>query len=420
MTADPFIIGWEEWLSLPDLGVPAIKAKVDTGARTSALHAFTVEPFGPAAAPKVRFAIHPIPGRDDVAIHATADVVDRREVTSSNGDSEVRYVIRTRVRMAEREWPIEVTLTNRETMAYRMLLGRQAIQGDVVVDPAASFRQPKLSYKAYGARAPEIEGRRPLSIALLTRRPENATNRRIKRTAERRGHAVEIIDRTRVSLWIDARDPALFVDGRALAQVDAVIVRAGRTPAGFTLAVVRQLELLGAVAMPSSEALVRLSDPLAMRQLLARQRVAVPEVAVTHADWSRESREGRSDAPVLADSLVGLAAGPLLRFAVVGGRAIAAVEREAATALEPRPRWRTLTEGRGDVQAARVTAEAAAKALGVGIAGIDIAPTRQGPIVLDVTSGLAIAEMERSSGAAIVEALVIMLEQEVRGRPARA
>ncbi len=96
----PFVVGWEEWLALPELGLPAIRAKIDTGAKTSALHAFEIETFGPAAAPMVRFGIHPIPGREDIARYCTATIVDRREITSSNGDREARFVIRTRLVMA--------------------------------------------------------------------------------------------------------------------------------------------------------------------------------------------------------------------------------------------------------------------------------------------------------------------------------
>jgi len=147
--APPFILGWEEWVALPELGLPAIKAKVDTGARTSALHAVFVEPFGSARSPKVRFGVHPIPRRDDVEIVCAAKVVDRRQVTSSNGERESRYVITTRIRIGEREWPIEVTLTNRNAMTYRMLLGRQAIGEGILVDPASSFRQPRLRYRVY-------------------------------------------------------------------------------------------------------------------------------------------------------------------------------------------------------------------------------------------------------------------------------
>ena len=145
----PFILGWEEWVALPELGLPAIKAKVDTGARTSALHAFFVEPMGTKRNPRVRFGVHPIPRRADIEIVCIAPVVDQRDVTSSNGDREKRYVITTPIRIGDREWDIEVTLTNRDSMSYRMLLGRQAIGGGVLVDPASSFRQPRLRYKLY-------------------------------------------------------------------------------------------------------------------------------------------------------------------------------------------------------------------------------------------------------------------------------
>jgi ribosomal protein S6--L-glutamate ligase len=145
----PFILGWEEWVMLPELGLGAIKAKVDTGARTSALHAFYVEAFGPARARKVRFGVHPLPRRSDIAVECTARLVDRREVKSSNGEIEERYVIETPIRIGERQWRIEVTLANRDMMSYRMLLGRQAIPRDGLVKPSASFLQPKLHYRVY-------------------------------------------------------------------------------------------------------------------------------------------------------------------------------------------------------------------------------------------------------------------------------
>ncbi|MBC7180764.1 MAG: ATP-dependent zinc protease, partial [Roseovarius sp.] len=112
----PLQFGWEEWVSLPDLGVPAIKAKVDTGARTSALHAFDIETFGAASRPKVRFTVHPIPGRDDLIIPCSAPIIDRRDVTSSNGERELRYVIASKLSVNGDTWPIEITLTNRSSM----------------------------------------------------------------------------------------------------------------------------------------------------------------------------------------------------------------------------------------------------------------------------------------------------------------
>ena len=122
-------IGWEEWVALPELNLPAIKAKVDTGARTSALHAFMVEKIMEDGDVKVHFGIHPIPERPEIEVFCKAHLVSEREVTSSNGQTELRYVIRTLAQFGKRKWPIEITLTDRETMAYRMLIGRQAMEG---------------------------------------------------------------------------------------------------------------------------------------------------------------------------------------------------------------------------------------------------------------------------------------------------
>jgi ribosomal protein S6--L-glutamate ligase len=145
----PQIFGRKEWVALPDLGLPAIKAKVDTGARTSALHADGIEAFGTAQRPMVRFTVHPLPLRPDIAVKCSARVLGEREVTSSNGEKERRFIIETKLRVGEREWPIEVGLTNRGSMAHRMLLGRQAIPTDFMVDPASAYNQPKLGARAY-------------------------------------------------------------------------------------------------------------------------------------------------------------------------------------------------------------------------------------------------------------------------------
>ena len=126
--AGPIVFGWEEWLALPELGLPAIRAKVDTGAKTSALHAFGIEPFGPIDHPRIRFGVHPIPGRADVSVICTAEVVDRRAVTSSNGEAELRFVISTPLVFGGLTVDAEVSLSNRESMNYRMLIGRQALE----------------------------------------------------------------------------------------------------------------------------------------------------------------------------------------------------------------------------------------------------------------------------------------------------
>jgi hypothetical protein len=140
VTADDKIaLGWREWLCLPELGITAIKAKVDTGARTSALHAFRVEAFESAGRSRVRFALHPLQKRNDVIVECEADVLDRRNVIDSGGHNELRYVIRTPIRIGAVELPIELTLTDRDSMKFRMLLGRSALQERFVIDPARSY-----------------------------------------------------------------------------------------------------------------------------------------------------------------------------------------------------------------------------------------------------------------------------------------
>jgi hypothetical protein len=132
-------IGWREWLGLPELGIQDIKAKIDTGARTSALHAFSLENYQSNGTPMVRFGMHPLQKNTDFERWCTAEVIDEREVSDSGGHRETRYVIRTPVKLGPHQWDIEVTLTNRDSMKFRMLLGRTAIAGGFSVDPAASY-----------------------------------------------------------------------------------------------------------------------------------------------------------------------------------------------------------------------------------------------------------------------------------------
>jgi hypothetical protein len=132
-------IGWREWLSLPQLGIAYLKAKVDTGARTSALHASYVKPYREQGIRMVRFGIHPLQRRTDIIIECTAVVRDRREVTDSGGHREKRYVIETQATLGDVSWPLELTLTNRDSMRFRMLLGRTAMEDRFVVNPSASY-----------------------------------------------------------------------------------------------------------------------------------------------------------------------------------------------------------------------------------------------------------------------------------------
>lgn len=140
-------IGWKEWCALPDLHLPAIKAKIDTGAKTSALHAYHITPFYRKKKLWVRFELHPLQRNRKFTVARFARVVDQRQVTSSNGHQEMRYVIASTLTMDDQSWPIELTLTNRENMLFRMLLGRDALKNNTVIHPGSSYKLGKMTNK---------------------------------------------------------------------------------------------------------------------------------------------------------------------------------------------------------------------------------------------------------------------------------
>ena len=136
-------LGWREWVGLPELDLPEIKAKVDTGARTSTLHAFELDTFTEHGKPRVRFRIHPLQKDSEVIVTCVADIVDERFVTDSGGHKEQRLIISTPLTIGPWSWPIEITLTARDNMMFRMLLGRTAIKGIGMVDPSRSYTTGK-------------------------------------------------------------------------------------------------------------------------------------------------------------------------------------------------------------------------------------------------------------------------------------
>lgn len=384
------VLGWEEWVSLPDLGLPAIKAKVDTGARTSALHAASIEPFGPVSAPMVRFVVRPHPSKPDIEIVCSAPVIGRRDVTSSNGERESRFVIATTVAIGRHAWPIEVTLTNREAMSYRMLLGRQAIRSDMIVEPGASFRQPRLSYRPYLHLPRRDPVRRPLRLALVTHRPEAPSNRSLAAAARTAGHVLELIDPRRAALTFDATTPGVRYDGRPLGHFDGIVPRLGGA-LRHAPALVRQLEAMGSFSLNSADALERLQHPLGIIQALTEAGVGNPP-------------------PVVALDAVGATAADeeaqdVLRFLVVDHKIAAAIEMRNGRFRAP--------ASRVPVKARRA-ARRASHALRLGLAGIDVVLKEDRAGVVAVTGSPLLTPFARLAEVDVAEAIIAAVESHVQ------
>lgn len=447
-----FSLGWEEWLGLPDLGLPAILAKVDTGAKTSALHAAAVEPFGPSDNPQVRFLLHPDPNDANLEITCSAKVVDRRQVTSSNGDVELRYVIETPLQIGDRIWPVQITLTNRESMAYRMLLGRTAIQDDMVVDPNTSCAQPVLSFAAYKGLPRKRPVKRPLRIALLTREAQNYSSRRLIEAAQARGHVIEVINTTRCYMKIGGLTPEIHLDGKVLPRFDAVIPRIGASVTGYGQAVLRQFEATGAYCLNSAEAIGASRDKLLAHQILARAKIRMP--ITTFANSPKDTKdlitltgqapvvvkllsstqgkgvvlaETQKAAESLVDAFRGLdanflvqqfvkeAAGSDLRCLVIGNKVVGAIKRTGAAGD-----FRSNLHQGGTAKSTRTTkeeretAKRAARELGLSVAGVDMLQSSEGPKVLEVNSSPGLEGVEKATGKDLAAMIIEHVERQVK------
>lgn len=454
---DKLTFGWEEWIALPELGLPAIKAKVDTGARTSALHAHDIEVFGPAAKPKVRFNVHPIAGREDIVITCSAPLVDRREVTSSNGESEQRFVISTTLEVAGQNWPIDVTLTNRAGMNSRMLMGRQALNEHINISATERRLQPDLSYEVYHTAAVrKTAPQRALRIAVMSRE-DNYSTRRLVEVGEARGHTVEVIDTTRCYMAINQLAPEVHYDGKRLPRYDAIIPRIGASVTPYGCAVIRQFETIGTYCVNGSAGITASRDKLHAHQVLASKRIGMPTTAFAASpkDTSNlmalvgtaplivkllESTQGKGvvlaetkkaaesvidafrglKANFLVQDFVKEAAGEDIRCLVIAGKVVAAMKRTGADGD-----FRSNLHRGGSATVVRIskierdTAVRAARAFGLGMAGVDLLRSDAGPKVLEVNSSPGFEGIEKSTGKDIVGKLYDEIEARVKPQPVR-
>lgn len=447
-----FRLGWEEWVSLPELGLPAIKAKVDTGAQTSALHALVIEAFGEDDNPQVRFVIHPDPDDPTIEVICSAKVIGRRSVVSSNGVSESRYLIETPLKISDHIKKIAVTLTNRESMGYRMLLGRSAITDDMSVRPSESFLQPELTFDIYRKGQPKKNPvKRPLRIGILTQEPENYSNRSLIRAAQARGHVIETIETSRCYMSINNHNPEVHFEGKALPRYDAIIPRIGSRITFYGMAIVRQFETMGVYCLNTASAIGNSRDKLLAHQVLAMHNIGMPNTAFAMQSHDTqgiinlaggapvvvkllESTQGKGvvlaetkkAAESLIDAFRGLnahflvqefikeAGGADIRCLVVNGKVEGAMMRQGAPG-----EFRSNLHQGGTAKKVKLSrderkvAMKAAKVLKLDVAGVDILRSNTGPKVLEVNSSPGLKGIETATGKDIATRIIETIEVNV-------
>ena len=418
-----FELGSEEWASLPDLDIPAVLAKIDTGARTSALHATRVEVLGGANGERVRFTVHPVAGRRDIVRNCEAPLAGRRWVTSSNGARELRCVVATQVAIGDRRWPIEVTLTNRRSMRYRMLLGQRAILDDMIVLPGRPNRQAVIGHDVYadmpgsnsratgsksgraggGGASPRIG---PLTIGLLGEAPVGPSWQRLVQAALRRGHLVERIDPRACRLLLGPGMPRIECAGRLLPALDAVIALLDPDADPFALAIARHLERMGVGLVNGSRGIAAALDAALGWQALCGERVPVAISSLTISSLKVAGPERLRPRSTSVRVLV--AAGQVVAAQVLpdSSRQRAANRRPPATAVHL-----PLAERRLAVWAAGV--------LGLGLAHIDLVRQDLGEgqgetVVAGFGMAPAILDLPPSSRSDPARAVIKAMESRVR------
>lgn len=454
MLQNKIILGSEEWCTFPELGIPSIKARVDSGAKTSALHAKNIAPFIKDGQNWVKFDINPIQNNVKTIIHCEAPLVDKRVVKSSSGFREQRYVIQTALEIGNSKWVIEMTLTNRDSMGFRMLLGREAMSGRVLVDPEQQYLLGQTSTdilkEVYKNAVKTSSG---LRIGLLASNPELYSNKRIMEAGEMRGHEMHFLNIKECYMKLDAKTPEIhYRGGIILNQFDAIIPRIRPSITFYGCALTRQFEALNVFCLNSSIAITQSRDKLFSLQLLLQSGIDIPTTGFANSPLDTndlikmvggpplivkllEGTQGKGvvlaetkkaaesvinafkslNANILVQEFIKEANGKDLRLFVVDGKVVATIQREAMPG-----EFRANIHLGGTASVIKATAEEkkiairAAKAMDLKVAGVDIIRSTKGPLLLEVNSSPGLEGIEGATNKDIAGEMIIAIEKNIK------
>jgi ribosomal protein S6--L-glutamate ligase len=401
----------------------------------------------------VSYEVHPLQRNGKTTVHCESLVIDRRKIRSTSGLVEMRYVVRTLVELAGNPWSIEVTLTNRDSMGYRMLLGRQAMAGKILVDPEASCLQGEPSdeelKKFYRFRQLESTG---LKIGLLASNPDLYSNRRIMEAGEERGHNMEFLNIKDCYIKLDGKNPEMhYRGGRILNDFDAIIPRIRPSITFYGCALTRHFEAIGVYTQNSAAAITQSRDKLYSLQLLINNGLPIPTTGFANSpldtnDLIRmvggaplivkllEGTQGRGvvlaetkkaaeslinafkslRANILVQEFVKEANGKDIRCFVINGKVVASMMRTASPG-----EFRANIHMGGTASMVKITPEErkiatlAAKTMNLKVAGVDIIRGSQGPLLLEVNSSPGLEGIEKASGKDIAGMMIDAIQKKL-------
>jgi ribosomal protein S6--L-glutamate ligase len=445
------ILGSEEWCSFPDLGIPLIKARVDSGAKTSSLHAINITPITKDGEAWVKFDINPIQNNLKTILHCEAKLIGNRMVKSSSGYSEKRFVVLSVITIGTQSWEIELTLTNRDSMGFRMLLGREAMSGRILVDPEQKYllgdNSDEIIRELYAASTIQKKG---LRIGLLASNPELFSNKRIMEAGSFRGHEMHFLNIKECYMKLDATKPEIhYRGGRVLDNFDAVIPRIRPSITFYGCALTRQFESLKVFCLNSAAAITQSRDKLFSLQLLLNHGVDIPTTGFANSPLDTddlikmvggpplivkllEGTQGKGvvlaetkkaaesvinafkslNANILVQEFIKEANGKDLRLFVVDNKVVAAIQREALPG-----EFRANIHLGGTASVIKPTAEEkriaikAAKAMDLRVAGVDIIRSSKGPLLLEVNSSPGLEGIENATNKDIAGEMIKAIER---------
>nr|WP_136481449.1 30S ribosomal protein S6--L-glutamate ligase [Algibacter onchidii] len=448
------VVGSEEWCVFKEFGIPAIKARIDSGAKTSSIQANNIKPFSRKGEEWVKFEVNPIQENRSIAIKCESKVIAKRVVKSSLGISEERFVIKTALTLGDDTFDIELTLANRDSMEFRMLLGREALAGRYVVDTASCYLQINFTQEEIDKKyAPFIPEKTGLKIALLASNPDLYSNKRLMEAGQAKGHDMVFLNVQQAYMKFDATEPQIrYRGGNVIDAFDAIIPRIKPSMTFYACALIRQFDAMGVYCLNTAEAITQSRDKLLATQLFAKNDIHIPTTGFANSPLDTkdlikmvngapliikllESTQGKGvvlaetnkaaesvinafksvNTNILVQEFIKEANGQDIRCFVVNGKVVASMQRQAA-----KGEFRANIHQGGLASKVKITAEErklavkAAKILNLPVAGVDIIRSNKGPLLLEVNSSPGLEGIEHATGLDIANIMIEAIEKKLK------